>query len=328
MPVVKTLNQRRPRMLELFCGIGGAAVAAECRFETVAATDIDQAAIETVEMNFGHPTRVAHFPSIPDEWLMAQEAELWWASPPCQPHTRRGRQRDIEDVRSEALLDLQQRIRRFLPACLAIENVPEFGHSKMRDQLCATLDRCGYSLLELYLCPTQFGFPMRRRRYFLVASRLGLVRLPKIGGDFRMLDGFLWRLGDGCESLRNLPWDGWDVGYPMADLPAELEVPADQRRRFAAAMHVVVQEDPTAVTRCFTSAYGHSPTGAGSYLSTAGRLRRFLPEELLRLFGFPDDFRFPTRLAMRRRWKLVGNSLSIPVVRYILQAFTNTQEVR
>jgi DNA (cytosine-5)-methyltransferase 1/tRNA (cytosine38-C5)-methyltransferase len=60
---------------------------------------------------------------------------------------------------------------------------------------------------------------------------------------------------------------------------------------------------------------------AGSYLHCGDEVRRFAPEEIVRLLHFPDGFRFPAALPLRRRWHLVGNSLSVAAVREVLRAF-------
>ena len=70
---------------------------------------------------------------------------------------------------------------------------------------------------------------------------------------------------------------------------------------------VVRGDDPAAITSCFTSAYGKSPVRSGSYLITSDGLRRFSPEEILRLLGFPRWFSLPPELRPRTAWKLVGN---------------------
>jgi site-specific DNA-cytosine methylase len=58
------------------------------------------------------------------------------------------------------------------------------------------------------------------------------------------------------------------------------------------------------------------------------RLRYFTPNELLRLFGFnpplskplkcPHFFVFPEEIALRKQYELIGNSLSVEVVRHLL----------
>jgi len=45
--------------------------------------------------------------------------------------------------------------------------------------------------------------------------------------------------------------------------------------------------------------------------------KRFSPREVCRLLGFSDDFVFPDELSQRQLWHLLGNSLSIPVIRAV-----------
>jgi hypothetical protein len=58
-----------------------------------------------------------------------------------------------------------------------------------------------------------------------------------------------------------------------------------------------------------------------AYVSDGWRVRRFTPRETERLFGFPDDFTLvPYRKGMMAdgpRYKMLGNSMAVPVVRWI-----------
>jgi hypothetical protein len=58
---------------------------------------------------------------------------------------------------------------------------------------------------------------------------------------------------------------------------------------------------------------------AGSYLRCATGVRRFAPEEIARLLSFPPAFSFPEALPLRKRWHLLGNSLSVAAVREVLR---------
>jgi DNA (cytosine-5)-methyltransferase 1/tRNA (cytosine38-C5)-methyltransferase len=60
---------------------------------------------------------------------------------------------------------------------------------------------------------------------------------------------------------------------------------------------------------------------AGSYLTCGSRVRRFTPEEIIRLLHFPEGFCFPEGMSLRRKWGLAGNSLSVVAVREVLTAF-------
>jgi site-specific DNA-cytosine methylase len=78
------------------------------------------------------------------------------------------------------------------------------------------------------------------------------------------------------------------------------------------------------VAACFTAAYGRSPVYCGSYLRDGERLRRFAPEEIAALHGFPATFRFADGLSSRRRYAQVGHSLAVPCVRELLREIPST----
>ncbi len=291
------------RVVELFAGIGGCAAAlgglatssALGANQVVAAVDIHTAAMQVYRSNFAHPTLVKSIESLSVADARRWEADLWWMSPPCQPFTRRGLQRDDRDPRSRALLHLVDLIERVQPPMIALENVLPFENSACDHRLSRVLARHGYEKLTWRLCPSQWGIPNRRPRFYLAASRVG------------------WR-SDSPSSTR-----GFSLAEVLlVDPPDELGVDAALAAQYAGALHCVRANDPTAVTACFTRAYGRSPVRSGSYLVTDGGLRRFAPEEILRLLGFPAEFGLPGDWEPRRAWPLVGNSLSVPAVRAVL----------
>ncbi|MFN5919121.1 MAG: DNA cytosine methyltransferase, partial [Planctomycetota bacterium] len=83
--------------------------------------------------------------------------------------------------------------------------------------------------------------------------------------------------------------------------------------------------DAQVTTACFGSSYGKAITRSGSYLWQDNGYRRFSPREVANLLGFPKDFILPETLTCRRLWNLLGNSLSLPIVRELMQ-FTLTNE--
>lgn len=298
--------------LELFSGIGGFAVAARrLGWCVVESWDIHQPAGAVYRQNFEFPHRTRTIESIPLQEFAAVEADFWWLSPPCQPFTRRGACRGIDDPRCEALRRTLSAIATVRPDHLVLENVPGFADSTAAELLRQTLADCEYSLMEVELCPTQFGIPNRRKRFYMLASRsmaLEAPGLPQISETQCPIRHFL-----------------------SSEFSPELVVCESEIHRFRTAIDVVDPDDPQAVASCFTSAYGKSPVQSGSYLPIGGKqecvesrpLRRFSPREILRLLGFPESFRFPVSMTLRQRWKLAGNSLSIPVVEYCLQHFRN-----
>lgn len=288
-----------PRLLELYAGIGGAAVAVRGLAEVVAALDVDRDALAVYQANLHHRTEVKNLEFLSTQQLAAFGADVWWLSPPCQPFTVKGRRRDHEDRRSRSLLALSDRIAELRPSRLALENVPGFAGSVTHGRLRRALDTAGYDVLEVQLCPSELGWPNRRQRFYLLASRAGSLpaTLPGPAPLRRTLAEFL-----DLEPDPGLHLD-----------PALVE-------RYRHALHRVDGRDPVAVTACFAAGYGRQIVRSGSYLvEPDGTWRRFSPHEMLRLLGFPEDYRLPAGLSTTRAYDLVGNSLSIPAVRWVLK---------
>ena len=283
-------------ILELFAGIGGAA---EADPRVCAAIDHDEAAHLVYTSNFAHPARRRNLASISTDELASFGADTWWMSPPCQPFTVRGRARDVDDPRCAALLHLVDALDRVRPRAVAMENVPGFAGSRAHARLLASLRACGYHVAERLICPSEWGVPNRRRRFYLVArtDRAPILHLEAIAAP-------------------PLPHH---LDAPDSVDP-ELYVSPETIARYGRNLPVVDARDSAAVALCFTSAYGRSPVYAGSYLRDEHGLRLFSPDEIVRLLGFRNGFRWPDALARKKRFKLAGNSLSVGVVRQVLRA--------
>ncbi|MEZ4320997.1 MAG: DNA cytosine methyltransferase [Myxococcota bacterium] len=298
------------RVLELYAGIGGVAAAGA---PVVAAIDHDESAHRTYTANFDHPAYRLNLVSVKAERLAAFEADVWWMSPPCQPFTVRGARRDVHDRRCESLLHVLEIVRELRPRVVLLENVPGFAGSLAHARVREALE--GWSIAEGDWCASALGVPMERRRFYLVAVRLPSRPLADLVRPFgtatRSSSRPLADLEIPVQPLRPLS------GYldPVADPGMALD--AAFLERFGGALHVVDADDPHAVATCFTGAYGHSPVYAGSYLRREGRLYRFSPSEIARLLGFPEGFVLPADV--RRASKLLGNSLSVDMVRWVLE---------
>ncbi len=296
------------KALELFCGIGGfAAAVAGSGVQIVGALDIDEAALEVYRLNFpGHDAQQRDLEKISVAELAAFAADLWWLSPPCQPYCIRGARRDLDDPRARSILSLLEILGGLadsdLPIHLALENVEGFAGSQAHGRLLALLDSRGFQVRERRLCPTELGIPSRRPRYYLIASRLPFT--PQT---------------DKPHALRR-PLADYLEPDPQSEFLDSLRLPSHILTKFGSGLRILDPGDPAAYTTCFTSSYGKSVMRSGSYLRYGDGTRYFAPEEIARLLHFPDNFRFPARLPVRRKWRLVGNSLSVAAVREVLGA--------
>ena len=290
------------RILEFFCGIGSVAEAAGTAHEIVGAIDINEFALRVYKANFSHPTFQKEITSLSDSALTEFECDLWWMSPPCQPFTRRGLQKDLEDARTQPLLRLIEAIKTVRPANIALENVIGFETSQTFQLLKDTLQQNGYHFDTIKLCSSELGLPNLRPRFFVLASRDTHPKLvaPKPTGATSELTNFL----DTTAQAKRWQDDLW--------------VDETKLDTYLDAINIVTPSDN--VTRCFTSAYGRSIVRSGSYLKTEQRFRRFSPSEVARILGLPETFVLPDELSTQQLWSLLGNSVSVRAAKYIIDS--------
>jgi site-specific DNA-cytosine methylase len=298
------------RALELFCGIGGFAVAVGPLARIVGAIDLSAHVLDVYRHNLpSHPTRQICVTRHDAADFAAYRADLWWMSPPCQPYTVRGLRQDLDDPRAAGLIHLLKILQELGdagPHTLAMENVEGFLDSRARELTLKTLDDAGYShRVERCLCPTELGVPARRARYYLVASRAPLAALPTISPTPRRLADYL------------------DEAFAPS-----LLIDDEDLARHGPGMRLLDVDDPTTHANCFTSAYGKTFRCAGGYVALpGGYARRFSPEEILRLMHFPDWYTFPPHVTERMRYKHIGNSLSIAAMRHILASIPSFESL-
>lgn len=289
------------RILELYAGIGGCAAAVAGRATVAMAVDQSPWAGRVYAHNFGHAPIRWNLAGVKAAQLADAGADLWWMSPPCQPFTVRGAQRDIDDPRCRSFLRLLDLLVEVKPAIVALENVPTFAGSRAHALLTAALHQGGYQWWAKELCPSALGVPNQRRRLYVLATRDGPPPPPAARAVGRPLRTYL----DGAPE-------------------PELEVSAELRERYAHALPITEVDCDGATTFCYTSAYGRSPVYSGSYVRDRGSVRRLAPREILRLLHFPDTYAIPSEVPRARAWQLVGNSLSVAAVQAVLDGVLPT----
>ncbi|XP_061389880.1 tRNA (cytosine(38)-C(5))-methyltransferase [Musca vetustissima] len=327
------------KILELFSGIGGMHYAFEysqLKGEVCSAMDINTVANTVYAHN--HPSTPVlnnNIQKLSAKTLDKLQINTILMSPPCQPHTRVGQKRDIEDNRSDAL----NHICELLPMCpsvqyILMENVKGFEESMARAKYVEALEKSGFYYREFILTPTQMGIPNTRHRYYCIARK---------GNDFQFSGG---------QILTTLPVD--NANFETKTLPSLLEPPSSDEflleqkilKRRVWLLDIVTNEATN--TMCFTKAYTHYCEGTGSvycplsleemqeifgklklmdetqsscaeeptYLELLHKLklRYFTPREVSRLMCFPDSFQFPPETTNRQKYRLLGNSINVQVV--------------
>ncbi|GCB72556.1 tRNA (cytosine(38)-C(5))-methyltransferase isoform X2 [Scyliorhinus torazame] len=164
------------RVLELYSGIGGMhyALKESCiAAEVVAAVDINTVANEVYKHNFPNTYLCAKtIEGMALDDFNKLEFDMILMSPPCQPFTRIGSQKDVLDPRTKSFLYILEILPRLskTPKYILLENVKGFETSVASDKLIQTLESCRYTYQAFLLSPTLLGVPNSRLRYFLLAK--------------------------------------------------------------------------------------------------------------------------------------------------------------
>ena len=176
------MKKKSVKVLELFSGIGGMHYALkeaqkilpDFEFDVVRAIDISDVANQVYKHNFPNvEVKGSNICGLTPELLMKLQINAIFMSPPCQPFTRQGNQKDIGDNRSEPFLHIVQQLLPNVQSLnyILLENVKGFEKSKAHEILVKTLSDCDFKYQEFLICPKQLGIPNSRMRYYLIATK-------------------------------------------------------------------------------------------------------------------------------------------------------------
>lgn len=260
-------------------------------------------------------------------------------SPPCQPFTRVGNKKDLDDARTNALLHICSILDKLgTVEYILMENVKGFETSQARDVYIDALKRAKFEYQEFILSPTEIGVPNTRYRYYCLARKTR-------------------RFSFQCESiLENLPFGSNAGAMVVGEEESKLAVQCvidrsmDDFSAFTLSDEVLMKRawlldivHPTSTnTICFTKSYTHYTEGTGSVYCPHSRtelnkvfesiksdamtaadklaalkglhLRYFTPAEVAKLMSFPEKFGFPPEITNRQRYRVLGNSINVALV--------------
>ena len=294
-------SPRYPRFIDLFAGIGGFRIAAESLgWSCVFSSEMDARCRDAYQANFGErpygDIRLIDAEAVPDH-------EVLLAGFPCQPFSIMGKMNGLRDVRGTLFYEIERIVRAKRPEWVVLENVKQLisndGGATLKTIL-GSLDALGYDVGCRVLNALDFGVPQKRERVFIVGNRVGL----------------------------EFDWDGLRH-WPSIHLDQVLET-AVSGKHFASARireKRLTDHQPEATPSIWhenraghISSYPYScalrANASHNYLLVDG-VRRLTPREMLRLQGFPDDFKIVCSDAQTR--KQAGNAVAVPVARAVLE---------
>jgi DNA (cytosine-5)-methyltransferase 1 len=171
------------KFIDLFAGIGGfhaamTAAGGEC----VYAVEIDEAASRVYERNWGLNPSGDVTNDAGDGHLNVPDHDVLCAGFPCQPFSKSGAQRGMEETRGTLFWNILRIIEERKPSVVILENVRNLAGPRHRHEwqvIVETLRTEGYRVSETpaifsphLLPPERGGRPQVRERVFITASRV------------------------------------------------------------------------------------------------------------------------------------------------------------
>lgn len=268
-------------------------------------------------------------------------ADLWTMSPPCQPFTRIGLKKDLEDKRTDCLVHLMQNVLAHMkrpPGRFFLENVKGFETSEACSMVKDVLGNLGYHIRQFILSPSQFGIPNSRSRYYLIAWK---PKMPDLRSNCHLESTII------TEPMTDLPWmcpsckdllatkaNAKVSDFLESNVPKSFYLPLDVLAKYIRVMDIVTGSSRNSC--CFTSGYTRMYQATGSIIQMNEsievkgidemdecflnelQLRFFTPREVANLMSFPSQFAFPGGVSLRQMYKLLGNSVNVHVIAWII----------
>jgi DNA (cytosine-5)-methyltransferase 1 len=257
--------------------------------------------------NFGDMTQFKEWPNDPIDLLVG--------GTPCQSFSVAGLRKGMDDPRGNLALTYLAIADKYRPRWLVWENVPGVLSSNGgRDfgSFLGALGQLGFGFAYRVLDAQYFGVAQRRRRVFVVGYL----------GDWRRAAAVLFER----ESLS---------GHPAPSREAREEIAQCITTRTGSAYGPTTETLPISAPIAFESNMSLQTPSVNNVHPTLTRrthaavafgwqnsaVRRLTPRECERLQGFPDDYTLvPHRnkpAADGPRYKSLGNSMAVPVMRWI-----------
>jgi len=289
--------------IDLFAGIGGfhqalSSFGAKCVF----ASEWDKFARKTYSLNHGL------IPSGDITCIKEKEIpshDILCAGFPCQPFSIAGKQKGFEDIRGTLFFELARIISYHNPKIVILENVKNFvrhDSGNTFNTVVNTLKSLEYDVHTCVLNSKYFSVPQSRERLYFVCfkreefSPSSFFRFSHYRNEGRSL--ILEDVLEDCTHKYLSPQRQKNCGKYGCE-----------------RVYLPSYENLVGALLCSNS--------TGVFLKDSKGIRKLSPRECARLQGFPEDFKIP--VSDTQAYRQFGNTVSVPVIKSILQDIKNAQ---
>lgn len=223
---------------------------------------------------------------------------------PCQSFSTAGLRGGLGDDRGNLAIEFARLASRIRPRWIVWENVPGvLSSNRGRDfgAILGALEQFGYGWSYRILDAQYFGVPQRRRRVFVVGHLADWRRAAAVLFESNCIDGNPPSPKVEGDRLQNsFWWNGSQVSHTLDSVLYKKQA-MPEKNRFPAVI-------------------------------TDGQLRWITPVEAERLQGFPDDWTLVPYQGGpaedRPRYKALGNSMAVPVMRWIGERIAMVEQIK
>ncbi len=299
--------------IDMFCGIGGFAIAAaRMGLDVVWANDSSPHACRVYSGHFRHELAEGDIWSLLDD---IPPHDLLMAGLPCQSFSAAGKKLGLADIRGTLFNAVVETLRRHQPAGFVLENVPNMeciNSGRDMGLIMRTLKSCGYKVSRTILNAADFGLAQSRPRLFIVGRSGGtpFSIKPAIGPKVIVAD-----------ILEPNP----NPSYDMHDATLRRLEQSKRVDRLVNGVRVLWNQDGgrrMGYTIFGTDGLAPTLTASSSRhyerYSVNGRYRRLTPDEYARLQGFPDGW--CDAVPRHVKYKLLGNAVPPPAAEWAIRA--------
>lgn len=306
-PFTNPLNYKFT-FIDLFAGIGGIRLPfTELGYKCVFSSEWDKHAKKTYLANFGE----IPFGDICKEStkkFIPHSFDVLLAGFPCQAFSIMGKRKGFEDTRGTLFFEVASILKTHRPKAFLLENVKQLTtHDSGRTfkTILDTLDELGYSYKWSILNALDFGLPQKRERVIIVGF-----------AEECLINEFDFNFEKKGYSLSDILENDADVDESLYAseliLAKRLERTKDKKVFYPSVWH----ENKSGNISILDYACALRTGASYNYLLINGK-RRPSSRELLRLQGFPDNYRIAVSHSEIRRQ--TGNSVAVPMIRAIAE---------
>lgn len=302
----RTKQPSKFKFIDLFAGIGGIRLPfTEMGGDCVFSSEWDAAACKTYIGNFGD-IPFGDITKISADFIPHHDVLL--AGFPCQAFSIMGKMRGFEDTRGTMFFEVARILAYHHPKAILLENVKQLvghDHGKTFKVILETLADIGYHVKWKVLNALDFGLPQKRERVIIV----GFL-------DEKSCDAFNFNFTKRPYNLSSIIEDDADVDPKLfaSDMIRQKRLSCVEGKElfYPSIWH----ENKSGNISVLPYACALRTGASYNYLLING-YRRPSSRELLRLQGFPENYRIVVSHSNIRRQ--TGNSVAVPMIRAVAQ---------